>query len=335
MNLDTNIPLLLSLLFIGGGLYLLSKSADRFVEEASRIASWFGVSPFIIGMLVIGFGTSAPELAVSVLSALVKHSDLSLGNAYGSCIFNVGGILGVTALISPIEVKPRALLIGASLLLAICFLSFFLCSDMSFSRFDGLILLAIFALAVPVYCYCNRKSEPAAAQSELSHPVRKITFLNWLALIVSLLILVGSSHVLVWGCVDFARDVLGVSPLIIGLTVVAVGTSLPELASALASARRGEHDFIIGNIIGSNILNMLAVVGMAGSIAPFDSFSRFIIVRDMPVMFAFSLMVFLFGFNFRKPTRDGIIGRASGAVWLFLYLIYLVVMIFQEIAPRH
>lgn len=329
-SLDTNIPVLLSLLFICGGLYLLSKSADRFVDESATLARAFGVSPLVVGMVIIGFGTSAPELAVSALSAAAGHSDLSLGNAYGSCIFNIAGILGVAAMVRPFKVRPSATLTGVGVLLAVCAISFFLCRNMTFSRMEGIALLAAFLVIVPLYCLYDQKNTPAGDAESGEGQLQETSLKNWAMLLLSLVLLVASSHFLVWGCVDFARDVLGVSPLVIGLTIVAVGTSLPELASALASARRGEHDFIIGNIIGSNLFNMLGVVGLAGTISPFGNFSKFIMCRDLPVVSALSLMIFLFGFNFIRPKQAGTIGRVKGFVLIGIYIAYLVVMIANE-----
>ncbi len=332
-SINQNIPLVLSLVFVVGGLVALTWSADRFVEAAARLARAFGVSPLIVGMVIIGFGTSAPELAVSVLAALADQSNLSLGNAYGSCTFNLAVILGVTALVSPIKVKPSVSYLGVPLLLGVTALSYALVRDNAFSRCDGLILLAAFAVIMPLYCWFDQvkggpaKTESPAEETPKREPARAADF-AWL--IVGLVVLVLSSHVLVWGCVDFARDVLGVSPLLIGLTIVAAGTSLPEFASAIASARRHEHEFVIGNIVGSNLFNTLGVVGVAGSITPFGNFSPYIVTRDLPVMFAASALLFVFGFNWRRPAQPGRIYGWEGVLWAFAFVAYLVVMIVQE-----
>lgn len=331
LDINQNIPLGLSLVFVFGGLAALAWSADRFVEASARLARAFGVSPLIVGMVIIGFGTSAPELAVSVLSALAGQSNLSLGNAYGSCTFNLGVILGVTALLSPIVVKPSVSFVGVPLLLGVTALSYFLVRDMAFARANGVVLLAAFLLIMPLYCWFDqKKGAAAAAPAAPPEPPPKARAVDALVLVVGLALLVASSHVLVWGCVDFARDVLGVSPLLIGLTVVAAGTSLPELASALASARRGEHEFVIGNIVGSNLFNTLAVVGVAGTVSPFSGYSRYVVTRDLPVMFAASALLFVFGFNWRRPSEPGRIARWEGALWILGFAAYLVVMVLQE-----
>ena len=333
LSINRDISVWLSLAFIVGGLVALSWSADRFVEAAARLARAFGVSPLIVGMLIIGFGTSAPELAVSVLSALSDQSNLSLGNAYGSCTFNLGIILGVTAFISPIVVKPSVSFCGVPLLLGVTALSYFLVRDMAFERMNGVVLLVAFLLIMPLYCWFDqvkgqKPADAAGTEAPVARP--RVRWGDFALLVAGLGLLVASSHVLVWGCVDFARDVLGVSPLLIGLTIVAAGTSLPELASALASARRGEHEFVIGNIVGSNLFNTLAVVGVAGTLSPFGGYSHYIVSRDLPAMFVGSALLFFFGFNWRRPAEPGRIVRWEGVLWVGLFIGYLVVMILQE-----
>ena len=334
MSMDADIPLLLSLVFIVGGLYVLAKSADMFIGSASVIARHFGVSPLVVGMVVIGFGTSAPELAVSALSGIGGHSNLSLGNAYGSCIFNIGAILGVTALIWPFRVKASVNYLAVPVLLFVTALSVCLVRDGNFNRANGLVLLAAFLILMPVYCWYDQKDkgekEAAANESHIAGaPVRLGR--EWFRLLAGLTLLVLSSHVLVWGSLDFARDVLHVSDLMIGLTIVAVGTSLPELASAIASARKGESEFVIGNIVGSNLFNTLAVVGLAGTISPFSGFSKFILFRDLPVMFLMTLFIALFGLNWRNWRDPGCIGRRKGAAFAVGFLVYFGVMVAQEV----
>ena len=331
----------MSLLFLFGGLFLIGWSANRFVDGASALARAFGVSPFVVGMVIIGFGTSAPELMVSVLSGVSEHSNLSLGNAYGSCIFNIAAILGVAALIRPLAVRRSIAWISSPMLVALCAASYFMVRDATFSRFNGLVLVGLFAVVMPLYCWFDRNGgssggsqSPEAAEAKPGLSMARA----WLLLLVGLAVLVGSSHLLVWGAVDIARQIsewagfdARRAELIIGLTVVSVGTSLPELASAVASARKGEHEFVLGNIVGSNLFNMLAVVGIAGTISPFSDFSKYIVTRDIPVMTALSLSILLFGANWRSPRRRGRVGRVGGAVWIAAFLAYTAVMIYQEI----
>ena len=325
-----DIPMWLSILFVLGGFAVLAWSADAFVDGASALAKAFGVSPFIIGMVVIGFGTSAPELCVSALSGAYGHSDLSLGNAYGSCVFNIAVILGVAALIKPLVVKPSVVFVAVPMLVAIAILSCLLVTlGDGFSRMDGVILLVAFAILMPVYCWFDqsrtKKANAGGARDERALPLWKA----WLLLGLGLAFLVGSSHILVWGCVDLARK-MGVSELLIGLTIIAVGTSLPELASAVASARKGEHEFVIGNIVGSNIFNTLAVVGIAGTFSPFKNISPYLLSRDLPMMVFMSMLIAVFGFNYRNPREPKAIGRTVGVFWLLLFAAYTGLMLWQE-----
>ncbi len=332
MSIDSDIPFLLSIAFIAGGLFVLAKSADAFIDAAGKIARRFGLSPLLVGMVIIGFGTSAPELVVSVVSGLAGHSNLSLGNAYGSDIFNIGIILGVTALIWPIKVKSSVNWFAVPLLLSITLLSWLFVRDGVFERSNGAWLLVAFAILLPVYCwYDQRGAKPQTGSGDCgagAEPFRGGR--EWFRLLSGLVLLVASSHMMVWGSVDFARDVLHVSDLLIGLTIVAAGTSLPEFASAIASARKGENEFVIGNIVGSNFFNTLAVVGVAGTISPFGDFSGYILSRDIPMMLAMTLMIALFGFNYRHPSKPGVISRMEGGVWVVLFVTYLTVMVVQE-----
>lgn len=324
-----DVPVWLSIGFMAGGLCLLTWSANRFVDGADAVARSLGVSPFVIGMVVIGFGTSAPELAVSILSAVSGHSDLSLGNAYGSNIFNIAIILGVVALIKPIAVKPITVFAAVPMLLLVTVISGLLVyRGDGFSRIDGILSLAAFAVLLPLYCYVEKKSgsssepTPDAMESQVKHP--------WFTIIYGLSLLVASSHILVWGAVDFAREI-GVSELLIGVTIVAAGTSLPELASAIASAKKGNHEFVLGNIIGSNVFNALIVVGCSAAIAPFGNVPSGVLCRDFPMMFIMSLLVGLFGLNMKRPRENGSIGWKLGLIWILSYIGYAAILLIQEV----
>ena len=340
-----DIPLWLSIVCIVFGFAVLAWSSDAFVDGASALAKAFGVSPFIIGMVIIGFGTSAPELCVSAFSGATGHSDLSLGNAYGSCIFNIAVILGVAALIKPLVVKPSVVFVAVPALVAIALLSCFLVTlGGGFSRMDGVILLVVFAVLLPLYCWFDQSQKRKADARDSGHDTRDPSpgeapsssasatlplWKAWLLLFLGLAFLMASSHALVWGCVDLARK-MGVSELLIGLTVVAVGTSLPELASAVASARKGEHEFVLGNIVGSNFFNTLAVVGLSGTISPFKNVSPYLLSRDLPMMLLVSVLIAVFGLNCRKPREPKAVGRVAGAFWLLLFAAYMGLMLWQE-----
>ncbi|MBO5643362.1 MAG: calcium/sodium antiporter [Kiritimatiellae bacterium] len=315
-----------SLAMIALGLWLLTWSANRFVDGAAALSHKFGVAPFIIGMVVIGFGTSAPEMAVSALSAASGHSDISLGNAYGSNIYNIAIILGAVALIRPIVTNTFTSFSSAVLLVIVSLFSGFLVwHGGGFSRIDALLSLVAFAVLLPVSCWLERKNGASTQEDiieapSIDHPI----FLT----VLGLILLVGSSHFLVWGAVDVARA-FGVSELMVGLTIVAAGTSLPELASAIASARKGQNDFVMGNIVGSNFFNTLAVVGVSGLVRPFSCEGGYVLTRDLWVMVLLSAMIALFGCSF-CCRKEGVIGRVKGACWIIMFVLYFVLLLIQE-----
>jgi cation:H+ antiporter len=322
-----DVPFMISLIMIVSGLWLLTWSANRFVDGAAALSQKFGVPPFIIGMVVIGFGTSAPEMAVSALSAASGHSDLSLGNAYGSNIYNIAVILGVVALIRPIMTHTFTAFVSAVMLVAVSLISGFLVwHGGGFSRLDAFISLAAFAVLLPVSCHLERKNGANTQQDAVDvTPVKRP--LMWT--VIGLALLVGSSHLLVWGAVDIARA-LGISELMVGLTVVAAGTSLPELASAIVSARKGQNDFVMGNIIGSNFFNTLAVVGVSGLVQPFTCEEGYVLSRDLWMMVALSASIALFGCSFRRRQNGGVIGRVKGIAWILFFLAYFALLLIQE-----
>ncbi|MGK7295406.1 MAG: calcium/sodium antiporter [Candidatus Wenzhouxiangella sp. M2_3B_020] len=299
-----------SLLAIASGLVLLLWSAERFVASASAIAGHFGMPPLLIGMLVIGFGTSAPEMTVSVLSAATGNTGIALGNAYGSNITNIALILGVTALIAPIAVHSRVVRVELPALLAITALAGWQLLDGTVSRTDALLLLLVFALllAWTLWTSLRRPDDTLADDIEDSGMAAGAPGRNAAWLLVGLLVLIASSRLLVWGAVDVAEAV-GLSQVVIGLTVVAIGTSLPELASSLTAARRGEHDLAVGNVVGSNLFNTLVVVGLAGIVRPLPVPAT-LIQRDLPVMIGLTVVLLLFCYGFRGPGR---INRLEGA----------------------
>ena len=347
----TDIPTWLSLAFLAGGLAALAWSSDIFIDGAASVAKSLGISPFVVGMVVIGFGTSAPELCVSTMSGLSGHSNLSLGNAYGSCVFNIAAILGVAALIKPLKIKPAVAFIAAPSLAAIAAVSLLMLNDMACSRPEAFALLGAFLVLLPAYCLFDQKTNggaetPPRARGRraptarmLTDPRhRKVGRLRMLVavskLAVGLAMLIGSSHILVWGAVDAARA-MGVSELMIGLTIIAVGTSLPELASAIAAARRGENEFVLGNIVGSNFFNSLAVVGLAASISPAAGFSSYILSRDLPAIIALSLSIAVVGarHGWRREGGGGSAGRLAGFLWLATFVAYTALVIWQETRP--
>ena len=302
------------------GLALLVWSADRFVEGSASTARHFGMSPLLIGMVIIGFGTSAPEMVVSALAASQGNPGIALGNAYGSNITNIALILGVTALISPIAVHSQLLRKELPILTLVTALAAWQLWDGEITRLDASVLLAVLGgLMAWIIWQGMQKNEDALGgeiEQELdvrAMPIRPAIF--WL--VVGLALLIVSSRILVWGAVEIAYG-FGVSDLIIGLTIVAVGTSLPELASSIIATRKGEHDMALGNILGSNLFNTLAVVGIAGAIHPMIVEPE-VFNRDMLVMATLTLSLFVIGYGFRGPGR---INRIEGAVLLACYVGY-------------
>ncbi len=312
--------MLLALLAVIAGLALLVWSADRFVDGAATTAGHLGMPALLIGMVVIGFGTSAPEMAVSALASLQGNPGIALGNAYGSNIANIGLILGITALVSPMAVHSGILRKELPVLLAVTGLAAWLLADATLSRVDGLVHLGVFAalMAWTIHQGLKREPDPLAGEVDremASHrmPLKRAIF--WL--VAGLVVLIASSRLLVWGAVAIAQS-FGVSDLIIGLTIVAVGTSLPELASSLAAVRKSEHDIALGNVIGSNLFNTLAVVGIAGSIHPLGVGPE-ILSRDILTMAALTVALFVFCYGFRGKGR---INRLEGAALLAAYIAY-------------
>jgi cation:H+ antiporter len=314
--------MLLAIAAVIGGLILLVWSADKFVEGAAGTAVHAGMPPLLIGMLIVGFGTSAPEMVVSALAALEGNPSLALGNAYGSNISNIALILGVVAVMSPILVNSAILKKELPILTLITLLSGYQLIDGHISRLDAWVLIGVLAVLMgwSIYAAMTGKADVLAGEVETDlaeHPLPLKKALLWL--VVGLILLVVSSRALVWGAVLIAQS-LGVSDLIIGLTIVALGTSLPELASSIAAVRKGEHDIAFGNVLGSNLFNTLAGVGIAGAIKPM-TVDAGVLQRDWSLMMGLTLMLFVMGFGLWG--RKGQITRANGVGLLVVYVAYM------------
>jgi cation:H+ antiporter len=315
----------LPILMVVLGLILLVWSADLFVDGAAAISRILGMPPLLIGMVVIGFGTSAPELSVSALSAIQGNPGIALGNAFGSNITNIALILGVVALINPIVVHSQVIKKELPILLLVTLLVFGVIYDGDLSRLDAILLLGSFGLVMGWMIKQSSNKEPDLLEQEITDelnelPISRDQAIIWLLSGLAFLIL--SSRMLVWGAVSIAHD-LGVSDLIIGLTVVAIGTSLPELASSVAAARKGEDDLAIGNIIGSNLFNTLAVVGLAGVIQPMN-IPQEILNRDWPILTLLTASLFLLGYS---KTGNGRISRTGGGALVLVYIGYTLYLI--------
>ncbi|AZZ92213.1 calcium/sodium antiporter [Hahella sp. KA22] len=313
--------MMLALLAIVAGLALLVWSADRFVDGAAATAKHGGMPPLLIGMVIVGFGTSAPEMVVSALAASEGNPGLALGNGYGSNITNIALILGLVAIISPIAVHSQVLRKELPILAAITLLSAGLLWDGDLTRVDAAILLVVFAglMGWTIREGMQQRSDVLASEVDdemIAHPMPIKNAIFWL--VAGLILLIVSSRILVWGAVTVAHS-LGVSDLIIGLTVVAIGTSLPELASSLAAIRKGEHDLAIGNVIGSNLFNTLTVVGIAAAIHPLEVQPE-VLYRDWSLMAGLTLALFVMGFGFKG--KQGRINRVEGGILLAVYIAY-------------
>jgi cation:H+ antiporter len=323
--------MMLAIAALIAGLVLLVWSADRFVEGSASTARYFGMPPLLIGMVIVGFGTSAPEMVVSALSAYQGNPGIALGNAYGSNITNIALILGLTALISPIAVHSQVLRKELPILTAVTALAAWQLWDGDISRFDAVVLLGVFVglMAWTIWQGMRKKADSLGNQVEQELEVREMPIrraIFWL--VVGLILLIASSRILVWGAVEIAHG-FGVSDLIVGLTIVAVGTSLPELASSIIAARRKEHDIALGNVLGSNLFNTLAVVGIAGIIHPL-AVEPEVLSRDILVMAVLTVSLFAIGYGFRGPGR---INRIEGAALLACYVgytVYLVSTVFGQ-----
>ncbi|SMG14399.1 calcium/sodium antiporter [Fibrobacter sp. UWB13] len=331
--------MILAIVAIVVGLVLLVWSADRFVDGAVGVAQFFGMSTFLIGMIIVGFGTSAPEMVVSVLSAMNNSPQLALGNAYGSNIANIALILGTTALIAPVVVKKQAMVRDIPILMAMTALTVVLLMDGNVSFVDGVVLLLAFVvitafnISMELHEKRKRKKAKLADNADENLPAEKVSIVKSFAwLLVGLVLLIVSSRMLVWGAV-YTAQALGVSDLLIGLTIVAIGTSLPELASSIAAARRGENDLAVGNVIGSNIFNTLVVVGLASVIAPIKAADPEVMSRDVPIMIALTLLLFFICIPFKKKNGKRVsgFGRIGGALFLSLYIAYLVLLGIQAV----
>lgn len=313
------------LLFITGLIFLII-GAEVLVRGASRMAAMLGLSPLVIGLTVVAFGTSSPELAVSIKSALSGQAAIAVGNVVGSNVFNVLFILGLSAVIIPLVVSQQLVRLDVPLMIGLSVVVLVFSTDGSFSRADGLFLIAGLVAYIWFLIWQSRK-ESAAVRDEYEKEFGKRVpaggrwFANSAMVLVGLLLLVLGSRWLVDSAVSFARY-LGVTELVIGLTIVAAGTSLPEVVTSVIAAIRGERDIAVGNVVGSNIFNMMAVLGIASVAAPEGiAVSPAVTGFDIPVMIAVSfacLPIFFTG---------GMISRQEGILFLAYYAAYTLYLI--------
>lgn len=297
-------------LSILGGFIILTLGAEALVRGASSIALRLGITPLIIGLTIVAFGTSAPELAVSVKSALAGNSGIALGNVIGSNIANIGLILAITALIRPIQVQSQVVKRDIPLMILASMLFWGLLLDGELSLIDGVVLLSLL-IGYLAFSYVSSKNSNEEEEIEAgpNNPL-----LSALFIVVGISMLVGGGILFVNGAVDLAKT-FGVSEVIIGLTIVAIGTSMPELVTSVIAALKGQSDIAIGNIVGSNLFNILGILGITAIVQPVSSLGFQSV--DFIVMLAFAVIILPFAWTGLR------IGRREGTVLLLGYLGYM------------
>lgn len=318
--------MLVDCIAIIAGFILLIWSADRFIVGAAATARNFEVPPLIIGLTIVGFGTSAPEMMVAGFASYEGSPALAIGNAIGSNITNITLVLGVAALIAPLNVHSRILKKELPLLLFATLLALSLLSDSTLSQLDGFILISLLVLLmwwITRQGLHNQSSDALTQEyiDELPGEMTTSHALFWL--ITGLILLTVSSKLLVWGAVNVAMQ-LGVSELIIGLTIVAIGTSLPELAASISGALKNEHDIAIGNVVGSNLFNTLGVLAIPGIVAP-SVLTTGVLERDLPIVLILTITLFVMAYGFRGKGR---INRLEGGILLSAFIAYQLLLFF-------
>lgn len=311
-----------SLFYLVAGLVLLIVSADKFVMGAAATAKHMGVSTMLVGLIIVGFGTSAPEMVVSAIASFKGNSGLALGNAVGSNITNVALVLGVGLMIVPMSIKSQTVKREMPILLLVTLLVLFLLIDLKLSFVDGVILITSmfivtgFLLVIGMKSDRDEFSDEFEAEYNLDITLKKAGVF----LALGILMLPIASQIMVNAATDIAVH-FGVSDMVIGLTIVALGTSLPELAATVASAMKKEHDLAIGNIVGSNMFNLLGVIGISGLIREFEFSAHFI---KYDYFYMLMLTVFLFLASVYFVLKDRFISRVIGWVLVLMYVAYMV-----------
>lgn len=303
--------MLLAIIAVIVGLAVLVWSADTFIDGATALALKFNMPSFLIGVLILGIGTSAPEMVVSALSAWAGSPGLALGNAFGSNIINIALVLGATAMISPIVIRSAVIKQDMMLLIVATALVAWQLSDGVLSQAEGIVLILALLMVLAVQIFLGlkgRNEQDIDPQAEKMVTTSKAVW----ALVIGLVLLILSSRAIVWGAVELAT-LWGMSELLIGLTIVAIGTSLPELVASIVAARRGEDDMALGNIVGSNLFNTLGVVGLAAVISPMQV-EPMILSRDMVMVGIMTVMLFILSLIALRT--KGRLYRSAGLVLL-------------------
>jgi cation:H+ antiporter len=318
--------MLINYFAILAGFILLIWSADRFIVGAAATARNFDVPPLIIGLTIVGFGTSAPEMMVAGFAAYNGSPSLAIGNALGSNITNITLVLGVAALIVPLDVHSRIIKKELPILLVATLMALTLLRDGTLDEFDGFVLLSLLLLLM---WWITRQSIRNQSDDALTNeyleelPDKMSTSHALFWLIGGLILLTVSSKILVWGAVNVAID-LGISELVIGLTVIAIGTSLPELAASISGALKNEHDIAIGNVVGSNLFNTLGVLAIPGLIYP-APLAEGVLERDLPIVLVLTILLLVMAYGFRA---EGRINRIEGGLLLSAFIVYQILLFF-------
>ena len=313
---------MLSFVMLVIGFVLLVWGADKFVEGASALARKMGVSPLLVGLTIVAFGTSMPELAVSVTAALRGANEIAVGNVVGSNMFNLLVVAGLSAVICPLVMDkmllrrdwPLSIFAAVLLLVAIA-------PDHVIARWEGAVLLVIFAviLSRQIKAALNDRAQLAAAEAEAAEEMTKSPVLIWVNIVLGLACIVLGGQLAVNGATGIAR-MFGLSETLIGLTIVAIGTSLPELVTSIVAARKGQNEIAMGNVIGSNLFNILLILGVSAVITPIPVQATSII--DCLFLIAISVLFYL-------PARKGKLGRLPGALMVASYVAYTVYLIMR------
>ena len=317
--------MLISIISLVSGFILLIWSADAFTDNGAKIANIFKISPLIIGILIFGFGTSAPEMLVSGLAAFEGHPELSVGNAFGSNILNIALVLGVTAMIMPIKIELKVIKKEWLYLMFATLIAGLLLWDRHLGVMDGTILFGLLAVFL-LYTFNESKKD----HHEFDNLSSKIDIDQkskiWSILLISFIVLLVSAKLIVYGGTSLAVQ-FGVSDLIIGLTVVALGTSLPELAVSITSAIKKQHAMVVGNIIGSNLFNTVGVLAIPGLISPLYVPEK-LITRDYPFMLVLTTLIFVFVAS-HKFSKESTISRLEGALFILILFFYLYLLFWK------
>ena len=315
--------MLLDIFAILVGFAFLIWSADFFVDGASAVARNLGISPLLIGLVIVGFGTSAPEMLVAAFASSDGAPGLAIGNALGSNITNIALVLGVTAILVPLRVHSGILKRELPILMAIMLVILLMLMDSVLGLIDGIVLvIGLFLVMGWLGKQATKETtDPMSQEFEDELPATMSMTKASFMLVIGLLVLLGSSKLLVWGATNIAVA-LGISDLIIGLTIVAIGTSLPELAATIMSAYKKEHDIALGNIIGSNIFNMLGVLAFPAIIAP-GALPEGVLERDLPWTIGLTLLLFILAYGFKS---GGYLSRFKGAIFLGCFIAYETVL---------